>query len=175
MGVEKRDGQLCVVDHTIKMKYSLIDFMLIDGVHIDRRKNRSAESYDITDNKNHIIFKPKGKAQDKHKAKTDFKEIFENRQVVESQDLYGTELEQEMRKTLYQGHKKGKLAGASSVISEEELSEQILESLKKEITEPTHKDPQIMRLDLQISTNLRMCIGFSDRLEDPRYVIGAPK
>ena len=57
--LSKLHGEFYLVDKDIKLKLKLLDTKIITGVHIERNKNLSAHYYDITEEKEKIIFSKK--------------------------------------------------------------------------------------------------------------------
>lgn len=58
---------------------------------------------------------------------------------------------------------------------DEELKKEIIDKLKLEEEKSFDKNLQIMRVELQFTSNMRMAISLNGYENDTRYIIGFPK
>lgn len=60
-------------------------------------------------------------------------------------------------------------------MNDEELKRQVLDTLSKGLQQTEKQDLQIMKVDLQISSNMKISVEVKDRPDDQKYTIGSPK
>ncbi|CAI2370582.1 unnamed protein product [Moneuplotes crassus] len=161
--IDRLGGRIYVEDEDIRMKYTIIDCKILTEDDLDLSKSEPSSG-----TKNDIY----KSSQPKVSSRQNFDQLFKERTQVQNKDIDGFEAYQQIKDDLYKP--KGYQHGHQSedITEDEELKRQIITSMMSRENQDD-KEVKKMKIDLQISSNLRVSVALKDS-DDPRYVIGNP-